>query len=218
MKPSEIFRLGLRAALVGLTLAATAVAAAPDDKKIARAQQERIARMQQAQQALEQEKSQLSADNADMERKLRTARTDLDHARAQARKEAARQVELDGMQKEKDALAGQLAALNNDLSAARQKLLTTEQTVSQLKLSVLAGQRDAELQKTSLQACDKQNLALYQLNTDLLARYESAASQGKGLVSKLLNPFAQVRLENDTTAYRDQLDSHKRDAVAVQSP
>jgi hypothetical protein len=56
------------------------------------------------------------------------------------------------------------------------------------------------------------------LNTDLLARYESAASQGKGLVSKLLNPFAQVRLENDTTAYRDQLDSHKRDAVAVQSP
>jgi hypothetical protein len=122
------------------------------------------------------------------------------------------------MQKEKDALAGQLAALNNDLSAARQKLLTTEQTVSQLKLSVLAGQRDAELQKTSLQACDKQNLALYQLNTDLLARYESAASQGKGLVSKLLNPFAQVRLENDTTAYRDQLDSHKRDAVAVQSP
>jgi chromosome segregation ATPase len=176
--------------------------------------------MQQAQQALEQEKGQLTADNADMERKLRSAKSDLDRVRGQARKDAARQLELDAQQqekeKEKEALAVQLAALNTELSAARQQLALTQQTVAQLRQSALASQKDMELQKTALQSCDKQNQGLYQLNTDLLARYEGAATQGKGLVGSLLNPFAQVRLENDGTAYRDQLDALKRVPVASQ--
>jgi chromosome segregation ATPase len=220
MKPAFAFHLGLRIAMLGITLVACPSNAAPDDKKIARAQQERIQRMQQAQQALEQEKAQLSAEKADMELKLRSAKLDLDRARAQERKDLARQLELDAQQKEKEkakeALTSQLAALNADLSATRQQLQLAQQSVAQLKLSALESQKNLDSQKAALQTCDKQNLGLYQLNTDLLARYERAATQGKGLVGNLLDPFAQVRLENDGTAYRDQLDALKRVPAAVQ--
>jgi len=220
MKPASALPLALRSTVLALALVASASAAAPDDKKIARAQQERIQRMQQAQQALEQEKTQLSADNAEKERKLRKALADLDRVRAQGRKDLARQEELDAQQKErekeKDALTAQVGTLNADLASARQQLQALQQSIAQLKVTALASQGDLEKQKAALQACDKQNQGLYQLNTDLLARYEGAAAKGKGVLDRLLNPFAMVRVENDASNYRDQLDTLKHTPAAAQ--
>jgi DNA repair exonuclease SbcCD ATPase subunit len=225
MKTPAVIRIGLRAACVVLALLAATSMAATDDKKIARAQQERIQRLQQEQQAMQQEKTQLSTEKDDIERKLQEAKSDLERARALVRKDSARQLQLDAAQKEKEAaaaqlteqLAAQVAALNSDLAAARQQLQTTQQTVVQLKQSQADGQRELELQKTALQSCEKQNLGLYQLNTDLLARYESAATQqSKGLLGGLLNPFGQVRVENEGSTYRDQLDTLRRDAASAQ--
>ena len=225
MKTSAVIRIGLRTGCAVLALLAASGMAATDDKKIARAQQERIQRMQQEQQALEQEKTQLSTEKEETERKLQAAKSDLERARALVRKESAKQLELDAAQKEKDAAAAQMAAqlnaqlatLNADLAAARQQLQSTQQAVVQLKQSQATSQREMELQKTALQSCEKQNLGLYQLNTDLLTRYESAATkQSKGLLGGLLNPFGQVRLENEGSTVRDQLDALRVDATRAQ--
>lgn len=218
MNTHPVMRPALRWGVTGLALCLvlSAGAAAPDDKKVARAQQERIQRMQQAQQALEQEKTQLSADKADVERKLQSTRSDLERARALARKDAARQVEIETLQKEKEGLLTQVATLGSDLAAARQKLQQADQSAVQQKQLLQSGQREFEVQNTALQSCERQNQGLYQLNTDLLARYEGAASQSKGLVGSLFNPFGQVRVENEGTAYRDQLDALKRVPATAQ--
>jgi DNA repair exonuclease SbcCD ATPase subunit len=204
----------LRSILLCMSFGFSMSADAADDKKIAKAQQERIQRMQQAQQALEAEKSQLTAANAELERKLRSTQADFERSKAQARKDAAKQELLDVAQKEKEELSGQIIGLNAELTIARQKLQSIEQVVLQLRQSAQSSQRDAELQKANQQACDKQNNGLYQINIDLLSRYEGAVNQCRGVAGKLFNPTSQVRLENEGATYRDQLDVLKRDTAS----
>jgi DNA repair exonuclease SbcCD ATPase subunit len=192
---------------LALTVATSALAA--EDKKVAKAQQERIQRMQQAQQALEQEKSQLSAERTDMERKLGTVKTELDRALSTTRRGAAELKELKKVRADKDVLAGRLAELERQLAEFRQKLQASADADVLERKTLLATKHELDQRSKMLVSCETQNQGLYKLNTDLLFRYEKAFNS-PGLLNS--GPFTQldrVRMENEGTTFRDQLEELK---------
>jgi chromosome segregation ATPase len=189
-----------------LVLSVATSALAAEDKKIAKAQQERIQRMQQVQQALEQEKGRLSAEKSDMERQLGTVKTELERARSTTRREAAELKELKTVRADKDALAGRLAELERQLAEFRQKLQASADADVLEHKTLLAAQRELDHRSKGLASCEKQNQGLYKLNTDLLFRYEKALSSGSFLHGDILAQLDRVRLENEGTSYRDKLD------------
>lgn len=200
------------AVCLALSMATSTLAA--DDKKIARAQQERIQRMQQAQQALEQEKSQLSAEKSDMERQLGTVKTELERARSTTRREAAELKELKTVRADKDVLAGRLAELERQLAEFRQKLQVAADADVLERKTLLATQHELDQRSKTLASCETQNQGLYKLNTDLLFRYEKAVNSGSFLHGGFFAQLERVRLENEGTSYRDQLDELQVKALA----
>jgi chromosome segregation ATPase len=182
---------------------------AAEDKK-AKAQQERITKLQQAQQALEQEKGQLQAEKADAEKVAKSAKGELDRLRAQTRKEAA---QVQTLQAQSDALTAKLAQSEQALAQEREKLQALQLTYNQFQNQTRTSLRNTEQQlaerNTALNTCEANNAGLYKLNTDLLGLYEKA-SASSGLLG--LAGFAQrsrVKLENEVTVYADKLDDLK---------
>jgi len=198
-----------------LALSFAASVSAADDKKIAKAQQERIQRMQQAQQALEQEKSQLSAEKSDIERQLGTAKTELERARSTTRREAAELKELKTVRADKDVLTSRLAELERQLAEFRQKLQASADADVLERKTLLATQRELDKRSKTLVSCEIQNHGLYKLNTDLLFRYEKAVNSGSFLHSGFFTQLERVQLENEGTSYRDQLDELQVKAPVV---
>jgi hypothetical protein len=94
--------------VLALMAGSVMAASAADDKKMARAQQEQIQRLQQAKQTLEQDNARLTAASLDQGKQLRGVRADLLKTRSQARQADALQTELSGINADKAALIKQL--------------------------------------------------------------------------------------------------------------
>lgn len=208
LSPTVIYRL-FTALATCLALSVAGTAFAVDDKKAAKAQQERIQRMQQAQQVLVQEKSQLNAEKSDMELQLGTVKTELEKARSSARREAVELRELKKDRAEKDALVGRLAEIQRELIESRQKLQDSAVAGVLDRKATLAAQREADQSSKNLISCEAQNQGLYKLNTNLLLQYERAFNYGGFLGSGFLTQLEGVRFENEVAGYRDQLDELK---------
>ena len=188
---------------VSLVLSIAGSALAADDKKAVRAQQERIQRMQQAQQALEQEKNQLSVEKTEMEQRLGAVKMELERAHSSnARRENADLNTLKTTRADKDVLTGRVAELERQLADSRQKLQASIDADVLGRKTLLATQGELNQRSKNLTTCETQNQGLYKLNTDLLLRYEKAANSGGGFFTQI----ERVRLENEGTGYRDQLD------------
>jgi vacuolar-type H+-ATPase subunit I/STV1 len=202
--------LHLRAMFVMVFIVASlGTAHAADDKK-SKAQQDRIAKLQQAQQVLEQEKTQLQADKADAEKVTKTARGELERIRTQGRKDAS-QVSM--LQADLAALTGKLALSERTLSTEREKLQALQLAYSQLQDRSITSLRNVEQQLTarnaSLNTCETSNTGLYKLNTDLLSLYEKAAAPPGLLRMGNLTQLSRVKVENEVTACLDKLDDLK---------
>lgn len=199
----------LRGAVYGLVALAAASASAGDDKKIARAQMERMARMQQAQQALEAEKGQITAEKAEVEGQLKATKAELEKAKAGGRREAVLRKEVDSVQAEKAALSTKLADTEKALQDTRDKLQAALDASAQEHRKLVSTQGTLDQRGQALSRCEGNNLSLYKLNTELLERYEKKSCTSALWSGGALTQLDRVKVENDGSAYRDKLDDLK---------
>ena len=198
-------------------------AAGADDKKMLRAQQDQIQKLQQAKQSLEKDNTQALADKQNLERQLRSVKAELLKARGQGRQVEAVQSELQVLTGEKLTLSKRLDDVLrelNDVRAAAQEdsrrwvaeqlVWRTEaqsavQTAARNKDSLAKADGELAAGRTALQQCENQNAGLYKLNTELLARYETAISRRSPLTMESFTQINRVKQENDITEYQDRL-------------
>lgn len=227
--------MGISGVLVWMIAAWTAgnVMAAPgaDDKKMVRAQQDQIQRLQQAKQTLEQDNSRLTAANLDQGKQLRAVRAELLKIRVQVRESVAAQSELtamsaekalltkrleesllafDALQKKADSDARQASALlAQTRAAAVAAAQKTEQAAARQAASdrelLTKVQADLNARVASLSSCENSNAKLYKLNTDLLAMYEKTATARSLTSGGIFTQIERVKIENEVTTYQDQL-------------
>ena len=147
--------------VLALMAGSVMAASAADEKKMARAQQEKIQRLQQAKQTLEQDNARLTAANLDQGKQLRGVRADLLKTRTQARQTDALQTELSAINAEKASLTTQLedslaafGALQKKSEAdARQALALLAQTRAEAeKAAQAAAQTAAQTASQAAQA------------------------------------------------------------------
>lgn len=203
--------------------ACSVAAAGADDKKMLRAQQDQIQKLQQAKQSLEKDNAQSLADRKDIERQLRNVKADLLKARSQGRQLEAMQSELQVFNTEKLALSKRLEDVQKELSEVkaaaqeeskrwvaeqlvwRNEAQSALQTAARNKDSLTKADGELAAGRTALQQCENQNAGLYKLNTDLLARYEAAISRRVPLTMDVFTQINRVQQENDITDYQDRL-------------
>lgn len=229
--PTIYSRLALAFALAfTLLLGITGAHAADDkDKKVARAQQERITKMQQVQQALQQEKTLLSTQRDELQGKLKKAqaqasklalmskqeaelRTQLTESRTQV---AELRTQLQDLQLEKATLADSLKSTESALMALRSQqqntvsqLAATQATLVNTRTAWETAQQSLAQRDKSLAFCQDQNLAFYDINRQLLRRFETAAAKMTPWYA-LPTQFDRVALENEGLLIRDQIEERK---------
>jgi len=204
------------AVLVALSLGLAGAHAADDkDKKAARAQQDRIAKMQQAQQALQQEKTQLSTERDELQGKLQKAQAQASKLAVAVKREAELRAQLQSLETEKAALAdtlkeaeGQRDALRLELQSTQSDLATNRNILGNTRSTLESTQQNLVQRDKSLAFCEDQNRAYYSINLKLLQRFESAVT---ALTPWYLNPwqFDKVALENEGLVMRDQIEERK---------
>ena len=200
-----------RLLLGGVLLAAFASGAfaADDNKKVVKSLQDRIQRMQQAQQGVEQEKAQLLTEKTDLERQLKQARADADRAKAQGKRDAAELKDMETLKAEKEGLIGRLAEMEKQLAEQKQNLAAVSELSTRRQAMLQTAQQEMEQRNKSLASCETQNAGLYKLNTDLLERYARAASPGSWRSGGVFTQLDKVRVENEAAACQDKLDDLK---------
>lgn len=179
-----------------MLLSASAIAA---DDKAAKALQ----RAQQKAQSLEQEKTRLTAEKTQMQDDLKKAQDDASRVKsASAAKLGTVQKELAALQVEKQRLSDELGQLKAQ-AIEQQNSATAQARMQQSNLQV---SQDILLAKSKqLVQCENKNLSLYQINTDLLSRYEQAYKSAYLMRGGVFTQLGTVKLENDNAQERDKL-------------
>jgi DNA repair exonuclease SbcCD ATPase subunit len=186
-------------------------AAKDDNKRMARAQMERIAKLQQAQQALEAEKGQIAAEKSALEGQLKSAQADLGRARAASRREAVLKRDVELVRAEKTQLQDKMTATQAE----------HDKTVTELKAQIQAAQEDAAQWRRKSQAadqalaqrvkalstCEANNQGLYKLNTSLLEQYEKRTCSSEWFKGGPFTQLDRVKVENDRDTYQDKFDT-----------
>lgn len=204
------WRFGLTVRALALMIIVIATQAgtvhAADDKKL-KAQQDRIMKLQQAQQALELEKGQLQEDKADAEKLVKSARGELERVRAQARKDA---TQVTTLQSEVEALTTKLTLSEQALTNEREKLQALQRSHQQLQDQTRTSLQSTEQQLAErsklLNTCEANNAGLYKLNIELLGLYEKSAASSGLLRLGSLTQLGRVKVENEMTACADKLE------------
>jgi len=211
--PISVLRVAVVLALaVGLS---GAHAADDQAKKAARAQQDRIAKMQQAQQALQQEKVQLSSERDELQGKLQKAQAQASKLGKALKQEAELRTQLQALQDEKAALAESLKSTQTELDAARalqqntqSQVVATQGTLADTRAAWETTQQNLAQRDKSLAFCQDQNRAFYNINIQLLQRFESTVAE---MTPWYVLPwqFDRVALENEGLVIRDQIEDRK---------
>jgi chromosome segregation ATPase len=206
-----------RLALVfALLLGITGAHAADDkDKKAARAQQERITKMQQVQQALQQEKTLLSTQRDELQGKLKKAQAQASKLALMSKQEAELRTQLQDLQGQRATLADSLKSTESALLALRSQqqntlgqLAATQATLLNTRTAWETAQLSLAQRDKSLAFCQDQNLAFYDINRQLLRRFEAAAAKMTPWYA-LPTQFDRVALENEGLLIRDQIEERK---------
>jgi len=194
---------------------AGAHAADDKDKKAARAQQDRIAKMQQVQQALQQDKNQLSTERDELQAKLKKAQTQASKLNQTLKQEAELRTQVQALQAEKATLADSLKSTESALMALRSQqqntlgqLAATESTLANTRTTWEGTQQSLAQRDKALAFCQDQNRAFYDVNRKLLQRFESTATAMTPWYA-LPFQFDRVALENEGLVIRDQIEERK---------
>jgi chromosome segregation ATPase len=201
---------------LALLVGPASVHAADDQaKKAARAQQERIAKMQQVQQALQQDKAQLSTERDELQGKLQKAQAQASKLGQALKQEAELRTQLQALQAEKAALADSLKSAETQLETLRgqqqttqAQLAATQTTLGDTRAALEGAQQNLAQRDKSLVFCQDQNRAFYNINIQLLQRFESTVGE---MTPWYFLPwqFDRVALENEGLVIRDQIEERK---------
>jgi chromosome segregation ATPase len=189
--------------------------AAHADASDKRASREREA-LRRTQQALSQTQADLSAAQQEKAGLAENLEKTLSASRAAEEK-------VSRLQREHGASTRQIASLTQALTLAKEELTTTAQHLAETRKTlaettqslqaVTADKRNLEDLRTrntrEIAACERKNLALYDLGRSLMDRFEHKTC-GEVLAEK--EPFTglrKVETENLLEAYRDKLDDQK---------
>lgn len=213
----------LAAVLVSLVmvfgLAVPTAFAADKDKKASR-EREALRRVQQQLQVLQQEKSDLAQRETALAAELVTAKERAAALSSTIEKAESRSRSSDS---ESARVRRDLAIALADRDAARARLNEAEakiaalnssqtQTAQQLKTSQLAAdqlKREGEKKEQGIQSCESKNRKLYELNVELLDRFNKKTSLDTFLQAEPFTQLKRVETENLLQEYRDKIDAER---------
>jgi phage-related tail protein len=118
---------------------------------------------------------------------------------------------LESVQKDLAALQEDKQRLSDELAKLKAQAVEQQQAAAgqaRLQQSNLQVSQDNLLAKSKqLVQCENNNAGMYQINTDLLARYEQAYKSAYLLKGGLFTQLGIVKLENDNAQEREKLQS-----------
>lgn len=204
------------------------VHAEPSDKK----ERDALRKMRLMMQSVEQEKAALEQEKAALNEKINALTSQVDGLKSSSagisRKKDVRiseiEKELLSVRMENTGLMEKLKSAQKDLQDTTAKQRETLQvTQNDLKASLEQGEEYKNKLKAAeskisqqfdqLGICEKKNIALYELNLDLMEKYNK-----KGVMSALLQaePFTQIKnveMKSIIQEYKDRIDSQKIDRM-----
>lgn len=198
------------AVMLMLGAAAGASAQQPDaaGQALARAQG-LLRQLAQEKAALDAEVAKLRAENAKL--KKDAGRTEAELAESQAslesstREAASVRTKLGGTEKRLERTTGQLREVVGKYKEQALKLRETEAQRNELQANLEATSRQ-------LEDAERKNLALYQINRDVLAEFEKEGPWDGLLRKEPVTGFKQVEIENLVQEYEDRMRDQLRGA------
>lgn len=202
------------ALLLALAVSTGAHAADREQEQLKRLKMQ-MRQLQQDQASAQEAQAKAALDKANAEKALKSVQSEVQGQRqaagAASRRASALAQEVSTLKEEQARLNEQVAQLTKQLQAANE---TGERNKQQWQESEADLKGKSQALSARLDQCRTHNAQLYQLGTDILARYE-----GKGLGDVLADnePFLQlgrVTLENAKAEYQDKLDAARLKAAA----
>ncbi|MHB0986455.1 MAG: DNA repair protein [Sulfuricella sp.] len=165
---------------------------------------------QQQKSSLEQEKAGLAEQVEELKKK--SAGLESGAAKAKARR-AALDKEVGSLNKDKAELSDKLQKTAGALQEMTKKQADAMQTLQRKDQDIMRLEAEVSRQTRQVEVCETKNARLYQLNVELMDKYQS-----KGVLGALLQaePFIQmkgVEVENLLQEYRDKADAEKFSAT-----
>lgn len=220
MRASNAFRS--KALSIGLILALGVIAPtidAADNKKASR-EREALRRAQQQLQLLQQEKSALAQRESTLTAELEDAKQRAGALGATVEKAEARSqssiAEAARLRKELASVSADRDAIRQRLTDAEAKIAATAaahaQSDAQLKLAQRSAEQlkhDGEQKAQAIQSCENKNRKLYQLNVELVNRFNNRTAFDALLEAEPFTQLKRVEIENLLEEYRDKVDAER---------
>lgn len=206
-----------------LGLAGNAAADSGDKKE-----REALRKMRLMIQTFEQEKSALQQENNSLNEKVKALGSQVGDIKSastgQIRKKDARlgevEKELVAVKQENQFLVAKLQSTQQSLEELTLKHKEVVQAAqNSLQDGVKQGEeynnkiKEAEVkisqQSQAIDMCEKKNLALYNLNMEILEKYKSKGVWGSFIQAEPFTQIKRVEIENTLQEYKDKLDSQK---------
>lgn len=197
---------GMAVLLLTGSLLPEAMAASNKDSKERQALRRAQSQLNEAQQQkslLEQEKAGLAEQMEDLKKKSDGLESGV--ARANARR-AALDREVEVLNKDKAELSGKLQATMQEMTKKQAEAMQTmqhkEREIKRLEAELARQTRQGEM-------CEVKNSQLYQINAELMDKYQSKGVFGALLQAEPFTQLKSVEVENLLQEYRDKLDAQR---------
>ncbi len=200
------------------------VAAESGDKK----EREALRKMRLMMQTFEQEKSTLQQENNSLNEKVKALGSQVGDIKSastgQIRKKDARlgeiEKELVTAKQENQSLSAKLQSTQQSLEELTLKHKEVVQTAqNNLQVGIKQGEeynnkiKEAETkivqQSQAIDMCEKKNLALYNLNMEILEKYKSKGVWGSFIQAEPFTQIKRVEIENTLQEYKGKLDGQR---------
>lgn len=177
--------------------------------------------IQQLQQ-LGSERTQLQAENARLKRELEDLKKERDSLQAgqqslTARERAAAAAATRGTQ-QREGLESELAQQKERMQQLVAKFRETGQTLREVETDRSAKAQSLAAREQELKACGDHNRALYDLNREVLERFEHQGVWSSLAAKEPFTRLKRTQLENLADAYRDRAEEQRIEPAAPPHP
>lgn len=205
----RLFCYGTAILFLAGSLLPDAMAASNKDSKerlALRRAQGQLREVQEQKSLLEREKTELAEQMEELKKK--SAGLESGAAKANARR-AALDKETVGLNKDKAELSGKLQQTTRELQEMTKKQSEAMQTLQQKEQEIKRFEGEVSRQTRQVEMCEAKNAKLYQINVELMDKYQSKGVSGPSLLVEPFTKLKSVEVENLLQEYRDKLDAEK---------
>lgn len=181
------------------------------ERQALRRAQTQLNEVQQQKSLLEQEKTGLAEQMEELKKKSDGLESGA--ARANARR-AALDREVEGLSKDKVELSAKLQATMQEMTKKQAEAM---QTLQHKEREIKRLEAELARQTSQGEMCEVKNGQLYQINAELMDKYQSKGVFGALLQAEPFTQLKSVEMENLLQEYRDKLDAEKLSASGKSS-